>query len=218
MLISWKRLLAGQPPRSAGRPRRAGRRAVTGLALSAVFRVFWLVPSWLGAAVAGRQPSSSTGLRSRRSATPPASASVVNAFSAVLYALVFLFMLVLLRVVVRKQWLAAILWCLILAPPLRPADPVIEWIDGGVRAIVLLAVLTRCGLLAFATALFFMFMTFEAIFTLDLSVWYAPRGLPVLLSVRRARGLWLSHLACGEVAVREGTARGLSGLPFPCRA
>jgi serine/threonine-protein kinase len=179
MLISWRRLLAGslRDP-LVGRDVLVG--AVTGLALAAVFRVFWLVPSWLGqlspvpdifnygpALTAFRHAA---GFRIG-----------VNAFSAVLYALAFLFILVLLRVVVRKQWLAAILWCLILFPPLRPADPVIEWIDGGVRAIVLLAVLTRCGLLAFATALFFMFMTFEAIFTLDLSVWYAPLGLPVLL-------------------------------------
>jgi len=179
MLISWKRLLGGslRDP-LVGRDVLLG--VVAGLGLAAVFRVFWLVPTFLG------QPPPLPDIFNYGPALTAFRHAAgfrlgVNAFSAVLYALAFLFILVLLRVVVRKQWLAATLWCLILFPPLRPSDSVIEWVDGAVRAVVLLALLTRCGLLAFATALFVMFTTFEAIFTLDLSAWYAPRGLPVLL-------------------------------------
>ena len=179
MLISWKRLLDGslRDP-LVGRDVLVG--AVTGLGLAAVFRVFWMLPLWLG------QPPPVPDIFNYGPALTALRHAggfrlCVNAFSAVLYALAFLFILVLLRVVLRKQWLAATVWCLMLFPPLRPGDPVIEWIDGGVRAIVLLVLLTRFGLLSFATALFFMFTTFEAILTLDLSAWYAPRGLPVVL-------------------------------------
>jgi hypothetical protein len=83
--------------------------------------------------------------------------------------------------VFRRQWIAALLWCVLLAAPIRSGDPALEWVYGGSRAIVLYMLLTHCGLLAFATAFFFMFNTFEAIFTLELSAWYAPYGLPILL-------------------------------------
>ncbi len=179
VLISWKRLLEGgvHDP-LVGRDVLLG--AVAGLVLAAGFRLFWLAPEWQG------RPSSIpdifaygatlTGVRHAAGFR-----LFVNLFSSVLYALVFLFILVLLRVVVRKQWLAALLWCVLLAAPIRAGEPALEWIYGGFRALVLYMLLTHFGLLAFATAFFFMFTTFEALFTLELSAWYAPYALPTLV-------------------------------------
>jgi len=179
VLISWKRLLAGglRDP-LVGRDVLLG--ALMGLLLAAGFRLFWLAPEWQG------RPSSipdifiyGPTLTDLRHAA--GFRLFVNLFSSVLYALVFLFILVLLRVVVRKQWIAALLWCVLLAAPIRSGEPALEWIYGGLRALTLYMLLTRCGLLAFATAFFFMFTTFEALLTLELSAWYAPRGLPIVL-------------------------------------
>ena len=179
ILISWKRLLAGRlRDPLVGRDVLLG--AVAGMLLAVCFRSFWLVPAWLGLPpplpdvyITGptlTQLRHAAGFR-----------LFVNAFGAVLYSLSFLFILVLLRVVVRKQWLAAVLWCVMLASPIRAGYPAIEWVSGGVRAVTFLVLLSRCGLLSLATALFFMFTTFEAVFTFDISAWYATRALPVLL-------------------------------------
>ena len=108
----------------------------------------------------------------------------VNQFSAVLFALVFLFMLVLLRVILRNQWLAMALWCVLVAGPLAGRELVHGTWDG---LPSLLLVLTRGGLLTLAIALFFMFCAFEVPLTLDVSAWYATHGLPGGLRLRRPR-------------------------------
>jgi hypothetical protein len=107
----------------------------------------------------------------------------VNQFSAVLYALVFLFMLVLLRVIVRRTWLAMALWCLLVGGPLLTEDVLLGWSAGLLRAVLFLLVLSRGGLLALATTLFVLFVTVEVPLTLDFSAWYGTRALPVVLAV-----------------------------------
>jgi hypothetical protein len=107
----------------------------------------------------------------------------VNQFSAVLFAMTFLFMLVLLRMVVRKQWLAAALWCLLVGGPLVGEHALVGWVAGLVRATAMLFALTRGGLLVLATLLFVMFVSFEVPLTLDLTAWYASRGWPVVLAI-----------------------------------
>jgi serine/threonine-protein kinase len=179
VLIAWKRLLSGgfRDP-LVGRDLLLG--ALTGLVLAAAFRLFWLAPEWQG------RPSPIPDIFIYGPTLTDLRHAVgfrlfVNLFSSVLFALAFLFILVLLRVVVRKQWIAALLWCVLLAAPIRPGEPALEWIYGGLRALLLYMLLMRCGLLAFVSAFFFMFVTFEALFTLDLTAWYAPRGFAILL-------------------------------------
>jgi hypothetical protein len=120
----------------------------------------------------------------------------VNQFSAVLYALVFLFMLVLLRMVLRKTWLATALWCVLVGGPLIGQDLSYEWLTGLVRAIAMLVVLTRVGLLSFAVALFFMFASFEMPLTLDFSAWYAPLAVP-FYALTTAVALYGFHTSLG---------------------
>jgi hypothetical protein len=107
----------------------------------------------------------------------------VNQFSAVLFAMTFLFMLVLLRMVLRKQWLAAALWCLLVGGPMVGEHAMVGWVSGLARAVVMLLALTRGGLLVLATLLFVMFVSFEVPLTLDLTAWYASRGWPVVLAI-----------------------------------
>ena len=59
----------------------------------------------------------------------------VNQFSAVLYAMTFLFVLVLLRMLLRKQWLAAAVWCLLRGRPAGGGAPAAGWVAGLFRAL-----------------------------------------------------------------------------------
>jgi serine/threonine-protein kinase len=124
----------------------------------------------------------------------------VNQFSAVLFAMTFLFLLVLLRLVLRNQWAAAVVWCLLIGAPMVGEHPTAGWVSGFVRAVVMLVVLTRGGLLMLATGMFVMFATFEVPVTFDVTAWYASRAWPVLLAV-------------GALAV-YGFHASLAGKPF----
>ena len=104
----------------------------------------------------------------------------VNQYSAVLFALVFLFMLVLLRVLLRKTWLAMALWCVLVGAPVLGENLPFEWATGLARALVMLFVLRRGGLLGLTVTLFCFFNLVEAPLTLDFSAWYAGRALPVV--------------------------------------
>ena len=180
MLISWKRLLAGRlRDPLVGRDVLIG--CVVGAAVRLLFGLVVLAPEWLG-----RAPLSPDTYISSASLTSVRDAGFrlfVNQFSAVLYALAFLFLLVLLRSLLRISWLAAALWCLLLASPLRGEDPVVEWALGGLRALLFLLALVRGGLLSMVVTLFVAFILLEAPLTLDLSAWYASRGLPTLVVI-----------------------------------
>ena len=177
MLISWKRLLSGNVRDPlVGRDVLFG--AAMGLAMLAVFLAGMVAPAALG------QPPVSPGpfldgalLSSLRQATFRV---FVNQFSAVLYGMVFLFILTLLRMLVRKTWLAAILWCVVLAAPVTGQSPSLEWVAGVVRALMMLGILLRGGLLALVVALYFMFSLLEVPLTLDVAAWYSMHAMPVL--------------------------------------
>jgi uncharacterized integral membrane protein len=87
-------------------------------------------------------------------------------------------MLVLLRVLLRNRWLAMALWCVLVGGPLAGES----WFLSLARALTLLFVLARFGLLPLVIALFFMFAAVEVPLTLDVAAWYAPHGLPVVLA------------------------------------
>jgi serine/threonine-protein kinase len=176
MLISWKRLLGGglRDP-LVGRDLLLG--AVAGTALGTLYHVSALMPSWLG--LAPPTPDVYVTGATLTSLRQASFRLFVNQFSAVLYALVFLFVLVLLRLIARRQWLAMTLWCVLMVGSLRVDYPLLEWSLGFLRAVAMLIVLTQGGLLSLVTCLFFYFSTFEVPFTLNLSAWYASRALPV---------------------------------------
>jgi hypothetical protein len=158
-LISWKRLLSGRI-----RDPLVGRDILVGAAvgtLSAVLlRLAWLRSS--------PQPYGKSWIMvSLRYYWFEA---FVNAFSAVLYGMAFLFLLVLLRIVLRKEWLALAGLCLLLAGPVAGET----LFFGVLRALALVLVLRRGGLLALTSALFFFFCGAEVPLTEKVSAWYAP--------------------------------------------
>jgi len=177
-LISWKRLLSGQlHDPLVGRDILLG--AAAGAASGVLFVLTLVAPPWLGLPAPLPQPYlfgttlagfDDVGFR-----------LFVNQFSSVLWAMVFLFMLVLLRIVLRNGPLAVALWCLLVASPLVGENVWFELGGGLVRALVLFVVLTRGGLLALAVSLYFLFNILESPFTLDPTLWYATRVLPVAL-------------------------------------
>jgi serine/threonine-protein kinase len=179
VLISWKRLLSGQL-----RDPLVGRDLLLGAAGGALMLVLFLIgvtaSAWLGYVADAPLLVQGTTLAH---AQQVGFRLFVNQFSGVLFAMTFLFMLVLLRMLVRKAWLAAVLWCLFIGGPLIGEHPVAGWVSGAFRAVIMLAVLTRGGLLMLAVLMFVMFVAFEVPLTLDLTAWYAPRGWPVVLVI-----------------------------------
>jgi hypothetical protein len=57
----------------------------------------------------------------------------------------------------------------------------VEWTGGLVHAVLLFAVLTRGGLLAFATSLYFLYCLQEAPLTVDPSAWVFAQVVPFAL-------------------------------------
>jgi len=177
-LISWRRVLSG-----SFRDPLVGRHVllgcVAGSASGLIFNVTLLGPAWFGLPPLLPQPF----LHGSTLATlqDVGFRLFVNQFSAVLFSMVFLFMLVLLRLLLRNDLLAVVLWCLLVGSPMVGGNVAFEWVGGLFRAIVLYQVLTRGGLLALAVSLFFMFSILEVPLTLDLSAWFATRAVPVVL-------------------------------------
>ena len=180
VLISWKRLLAGQfRDPMVGRDLLVG--AAVGILLLDLF-VFGLLVS----ARAGHVALTPGQLLHGQTLAhfPEAGFRLfVNQFSGVLFAMAFLFLLVLLRLILRNPWAAAAAWCLLAGGPMVGEHPVAGWVTGAVRALVLFVVLTRGGLLMLAATLFVMFAVFEVPMTLDATAWYAARAWPLVLAI-----------------------------------
>jgi eukaryotic-like serine/threonine-protein kinase len=180
MLISWKRLLTGGFDDPL-----VGRDVLLGCVVGALALVFFLGaifgPTWMGKAPPPPPPFS---LGDTLTSVREAGFRVfVNQFSAVLFGLVFLFMLVLLRLILRSTVLAMVLWCVLVGSPLSWLDFAHAAFFGLARALLMLFALLRGGLLSLVVALFVMFSLLEVPLTLDLSAWFAMRALPVLLVV-----------------------------------
>jgi hypothetical protein len=182
ILISWGRLLAG-----AWRDPMVGRDVLAGTAAGAVAvgygNLTLRVASWLG------RPQEEQIVylnfpyaEALTSWTSIAYRLLVNLYGATFWSIVWLFLLVLLRVLLRRNRLALGAW---------------GFLEGLIGSSTLLAlalrlpyvvfdilVLTRFGLLGYGSMTFVVFVLTEAApLTLDASVWWAPRGYVVLAAV-----------------------------------
>jgi hypothetical protein len=183
MLISWKRLIGG-----AFADPLVGRDILIGAAAGTLLLLVYLsglnLPRLLARTTAIDLPAGPSAPFLQGPTLTSLSQVLfrlfVNQFSAVLFAMVFLFVLTLLRMVLRRDWLASLIWIGILAAPIVGEGRTIGWVAGGFRALILLLVLRRGGLLSLAVALFYMFSIIEVPITLDVGAWYAPRALPVV--------------------------------------
>jgi hypothetical protein len=99
--------------------------------------------------------------------------------------LLFFFLLFVLRVLLRKEWLAAIVF-VALWVALKTLGSDYPWIDGSAWALiygVAAIVAFRFGFVALAIGLFVTDLVLNAPLTLDFSFWYAGSTLLPLLSV-----------------------------------
>jgi uncharacterized membrane protein YhdT len=110
--------------------------------------------------------------------------------------LMFFFTLVLLRVLVRNRWLAAVLFILIYTlPRLVTSDHVVAdtlvWVP--IEAIAAIAVV-RFGLIVLGVACFMANLLLNVPFTLDFSNWYAAHCVFIVL-LFVALGAWGFYLS-----------------------
>ena len=177
-LISWKRLLGGQI-----RDPLVGRDILLGAAAGAVSALIAVLsfqaPAWFGQVPVQPQPFlhgptitsfHDVGFR-----------LFVNQFSSVLYSMVFLFMLVLLRLLLRNDVLTAVAWCVLIGTPMIGDHFMAEWTGSLIRAALLYLVLTRGGFLAFVVSLYFLFNLLETPLVIDPASWIVPLALPFAL-------------------------------------
>jgi serine/threonine-protein kinase len=184
ILISWGRLLAER-----WRDPMIGRDVLVGVAAGALGVCLFIVWQHVGTALG--QPGWPVG----SSPVPEALSSwrntayrvFVNLHGATLHSILRLFLLVLLRVLLRRERWALAGWGVLLAltqPLTFEGYSMIRALADAafVVASVLIdiVVLTRFGLLGLATEYFVGFLLLEVPLTFDASLWWAPRGWVVL--------------------------------------
>ena len=178
-LVSWSRLLAGgfRDP-LVGRDVLAG--CLWGAFVADLDRLQWFVPSWLG-----RPPSpplSGPDWQILGARTIIADLSN-NLIVFLLIALALLFLLFLLRALLRKEWAAAVAWVLFLTVPPAvgshsvPVALVYNLIVQGVTVFLL----RRVGLLWIVVAMVFNGLLSNFPLTTQMSSWYAGISLAVIL-------------------------------------
>ncbi len=178
-IISWTRFLNGdfRDP-LVGRDILIG--GALGLGLTLTYYFWTLAPGWLG-----RPPASpgridiNTLLGFRRFISQFANGSM----NGLLQALGFLFLLLLLTIVLRKEWLAIGAGWLILTAPFffigydartdTLFDAMIHLFFAGLTAAIIITALVRFGLLTAAFLSFFSQMTWVLPITSDFTAWYA---------------------------------------------
>jgi len=175
-LVSWSRLLAG-----GFRDPMVGRDVLVGCLFGvfsiALIRLGWFVPSWIG--YPPSQPISGPDWQFLGARTMIADMSN-NLIGALFGSLAFLFVLFLLRALLRKEWAAAVVWVLLFtiieAAGNRWFAPVVlvTWLIGNSLAVFLLI---RFGFLAFVASQFFNALLSSFPLTTQMSSWYA--GLSV---------------------------------------
>jgi len=128
-----------------------------------------------------------------------------NIVGAILGVLMFFFLLVFLRVLVRNRWIAAILFVLVFAIPkiLATHHPLIDspvWI---LIYLIAAVAVVRFGLVVLAVAVFTADLLLNLPFTMDLSAWYAPASTCVVLSIL-ALAVWGFYTAlAGQRLLKE---------------
>jgi serine/threonine-protein kinase len=181
-LVSWSRMLAG-----GYRDPLVGRDVLVGCLFGAfsiaLVRLGWFVPSRFGYPPV--QPYEGPDWQFLGARTIIAAISN-NLIGALFISLAFLFVLFLLRALLRKEWAAAVVWVLLFmifeAAGTRSFPPVVlvTWLIGNSLAVFLLI---RFGLLAFVASQFFSLLLSNFPLTTQMSSWYAGLSLAGILLI-----------------------------------
>lgn len=192
-IISWTRLLSG-----AWRDPVVGRDILVGVALGVVwilvFQIRYIPMMHMGAAPGFGSTDALMGGRVALGAW------LRQWPQSIQTTLIFFLLLLGLRFLLRKEWLAAIVFVAIFAVPrgLTSTYIAIELpAQILVYAIAVLIVL-RFGLVPLATAIFTIDMTSGIPFSADLSAWYMTTSIPALLSVLVLAGWGFYHSLGGQ--------------------
>lgn len=170
-IVSWTRLLAG-----GFRDSLIGRDLLIGSVCGAGFIVLnylsALIPAWLGRATDIPHYHPATSLLGLRSFVSGFSGQI---FASLMLAFCFLFVLLLLRLVLRRERLtfAVGLALLTLFAVLDTPDRPFNWLLAVTSALLVIGLLYRFGLLALVAALFFDQLWVFFPITSDFSAWYA---------------------------------------------
>jgi len=177
-LISWNRLLAGRlRDPLIGRDILIG--GLAGVVILLFMRLRFAVPAWLGMLPPAPERDLGGIGPARRFV-----ASFLEAPTGVIgFSLGTMFLLVLLRFLLRKQWLAMVAWVLILTVMFGVSgeNPLVKISLIAVAVTLLLFTLMRFGLLCYSVAILVPTVFEDSPLTLDFSAWYAGRSLLALL-------------------------------------
>jgi hypothetical protein len=123
---------------------------------------------------------------------------------SIMGSLQFFFLLLGLKVVLRKDWIAAIAFIAIFALPrgLTSSYTAVELPAQILVYAIAVLIVYRFGLVPLACAIFTIDMMFNLPFTSDLSAWYMPASVLALLSVVALAGWGFYHSLGGETVWR----------------
>lgn len=199
-IVSWSRLMTGRV-----RDPLVGRDVLWGVLLG----VFWTLVIGVGFLLLGRTsetpqlPSTALLLGDRQ----VAGIWLLNVVQCILGTLEFFFVLFLLRVLLRNQWLAAggfvaIYTTMSSLQGSHPATMAPVWL---VVFLIAAFAVTRFGLITLAVAIFTANVLLNLPYTLEFSLWYANGTFLVLLSFV-AIAAWSFYLSLGGQKVWKGEA------------
>jgi len=176
MIISWTRLISGRL-----RDPLVGRDLLFGILLGICWMFVLAVGSFFLTRAGDRpQLANAEFLQGFRESV---ALGLVNIVSSIRTTLIFFFLLVLLRVLVKNRWVAAVLFALLFTVPkvLGSEHPWIEtpvWFTVyGIAAFALV----RFGLIVLAMGVLCVDILLNVPITLDFSNWYATRSVSVVL-------------------------------------
>jgi hypothetical protein len=177
MLISWTRLLSGRV-----RDPLVGRDVLIGMVAGVVHLA--IIIARIRVANGGAPVDTLTNAVESLDSIPHFAniALTFQPVTALFFALSGAFLLLLLRLIVRKMWIAAVIWIL-MATPFAPgggASSGWELAYAIAGAVVALTVLLRVGLVA-QVAMVYTGVLMQVPMTLDTDAWYFGRSLVVLL-------------------------------------
>jgi hypothetical protein len=197
LLISWTRLLDGRfRDPLVGRDLLAG--ALLGSALTAVIYFRNALPGWIN--IPGRYPLDPGRLPLGNAAGAVSQFSGYLGF-ALLYALAFVSLLVLVQLIFRNRWLAIGICGLVLFITLLPGQNLfLEVPTIALEVLIILIAMARFGLLGFSFTMFFNFVLAAFSQAFDFSHWYSARS-------------WFALLVCLALAL-YGFRRALGGKPI----
>jgi len=198
-IVSWSRLLAGnlRDP-LVGRDLLYG--ILLGLAWVLVFYVGYLFDIRVGERPLLARTDLLDGIRAGISMW------LGNVVGALLAVLMFFFVLVFLRVVLRNRWVAAGVFVLLFAIPkiLGSDHPLIDTPIWAIIYLIAAMAVVRFGLIVLAMAVFTADVLLNVPYTLDPNDWYAPGTVTLVLSFV-ALAVWGFYTAlAGQKILKEG--------------